>query len=114
MVEDSLVAALCGDNWLKSERRYRAMAGGFHRRLAVLACERQLAMGDEDSFTPSPPEYVPLLQRCLEARLRAAFPDPKMIFVPDDEYWEDLDDSGICTSGRDSDVTIRHGPVEAR
>lgn len=92
LVEDSLIAALCGDNWLKWERRYRVMAGGFHRRLAVLACERQLAMDDEDSFTPLPPEYVPLLQRCLETRLHAAFPDPKMIFPPDEEYWEDLDD----------------------
>lgn len=93
LVEDSLVATICGEDWLEIERRLRGMSGGFHQRLACLACDRKLAMGDDECFAPLPPEHEPALVALLELAFRQALPDPEIIMVPDDEYWPELDDA---------------------
>lgn len=93
LVEDSLVATICGEDWLETERRSRSMSGGFHRRLALLACERKLAMGDDKCFSPLPTEHEQALFALLESAFRLALPDPEIITLPEDEYWPELDDA---------------------
>jgi len=93
LVEDSLVATICGEDWLETERRSRGMSGGFHRRLALLACERKLAKGNDECFSPLPPQHEPALVAFLESAFRQALPEVEIITVPDDEYWPELDDA---------------------
>lgn len=93
LIEDSLVSALCGKEWLTAERRMRGMNGSFYRLLAVIACENKLAMGDEEYFSNLPPEYETTLIRCLEASFRTALPSPETIIQPESDDWEDLDNA---------------------
>ena len=93
LIEDSLVSALCGKEWLVAERRMREMTGGFYRLLAMIACEQKLAMGDEEFFSYLPPEYEATLIRCLEASFRAALPSPETIIQPESDDWEELDNA---------------------
>jgi hypothetical protein len=93
LIEDSLVSALCGNEWLAAEKRMRNMTGSFYRLLAMIACEKKLAMGDEEFFSYLPPEYEATLIRCLEAAFRSALPLPETIIQPDSDDWEELDNA---------------------
>lgn len=93
LIEDSLVSALCGKEWLSAERRMRGRNGGFHRLLAIIACENKLAMSDEEFFSNLPPEYEDTLIGCLEASFKMALPSPEAIIQPETDDWEALDNA---------------------
>jgi hypothetical protein len=92
VVEDQIVRAICGENWLKCERQQRMLSGNFYRRLVQIACLRHLAMGG-DAFDPLKPEFEPRLKEHLEKQFRIALPDPSIIVFPQSEYWPELDDA---------------------
>lgn len=110
-LEERLVAALCGDLWMKAEKSCRGLDESFHRRLVAEAMRLGLVCGTT-AFSPLNEHDKIELAEFLEERFRRALPAPDLIVIPDGEMWPEMDDAVIDAWERLSEKAISTGSSE--
>lgn len=110
-LEDRLVAALCGDLWINTEKSCRGLGTGFHRRLVAEALRAGLAC-DTTAFSPLNEDEKLELTGFLEDGFRRALPAPDLIVIPDGEMWPEMDDAVIDAWERLSEKATSNGTSE--
>lgn len=110
-VEEHLVAALCGDLWMKTEKSCRGLDESFHQRLVAEGIRAGLVC-DTTAFSPLNEDEKLELTNFLEERFRNALPAPDLIVIPDGEMWPEMDDAVIDAWERLSEKAINAGASE--
>lgn len=110
-LEDRLVAALCGDLWIKREKSCRGLGTGFHRRLVAEAMQADLVCGTT-AFSPLDDDQKHELAGYLEEHFRRVLPAPDLIVIPDDEMWPEMDDAILDAWERLSEKAVSNGAAE--
>ncbi|WGW05087.1 hypothetical protein [Tropicibacter oceani] len=110
-LEDRLVAALCGDLWMKTEKSCRGLGTGFHRRLVTEAMRADLVCGTT-AFSPLGDDQRHELAGYLEECFRRMLPAPDLVVIPDGEMWPEMDDAVIDAWERLSEKAVSNGAAE--
>jgi len=110
-LEDRLVAALCGDLWMKTEKSCRGLGTGFHRRLVAEAMKTDLVCGTT-AFSPLDDDQKHELAGYLEDCFRRILPVPDLIVLPDGEMWPEMDDAVLDAWERLSEKAVLNGAGE--
>jgi len=110
-VEDRLVAAFCGNRWMKTEKACRGLGTSFHQRLVAEAVNEGLAC-DTTAFSPLTEGERRDLVILLEDGFRRALPAPDLIVVPDGEMWPELDDAVLDAWEKLSEKSVSAGGSE--
>lgn len=110
-VEDRLVAAFCGDRWVKAEKACRGLGTSFHKRLVAEAV-RQGLVCDTTAFSPLTEDEKGELVVLLEDGFRRVLPAPDLIVVPDGEMWPELDDAVLDAWEKLSEKYVSAGGSE--
>ena len=110
-LEDRLVAALCGDLWMKTEKSCRGLGTGFHRRLVAEAMKADLVCGTT-AFSPLDADQKHELAGYLEDCFRRILPAPDLIVIPDGEMWPELDNAVLDAWEILSEKTMSSGAAE--
>ncbi|PWK55108.1 hypothetical protein C7455_1204 [Roseicyclus mahoneyensis] len=110
-VEDRLVAAFCGDLWLKTEKACRGLGTSFHQRLVAEAVKEGLVC-DTTAFSPLTEDEKRDLVAFLEDGFRRVLPKPDLIVVPDGEMWPELDDAVLDAWEKLSEKSVSAGGSE--
>lgn len=111
ILEDRLVAALCGDLWMKTEKSCRGLGTGFHLRLVAEAMKAGLVC-DTTAFSPLTDDQKHELSGFLEECFRHALPVPDLVVIPEGEMWPELDDAVLEAWERLSEKAVSTGAVE--
>lgn len=110
-LEDRLVASLCGDLWMKTEKSCRGLGNGFHRRLVAEAMNTDLVCGGT-AFSPLDADQKHELAGYLEDCFRRILPAPDLIVIPDGEMWPEMDDAVLDAWEMLSENTMSKGAAE--
>lgn len=110
-LEDRLVAALCGDLWIKREKSCRGLGTGFHRRLVAEAIQADLVCGTT-AFSPLDDDQKHELAVYLEQRFRQILPAPDLVVIPDGDMWPDMDDAVLDAWEELSEKAMSDGAAE--
>lgn len=110
-LEDRLVAALCGDLWIKREKSCRGLGTGFHRRLVAEAMQADLVCGTT-AFSPLDDDQKHELAGYLEERFRRMLPTPDLVVIPDGDMWPDMDDAVLDAWEKLSEKAMSDGAAE--
>ncbi|WP_226628372.1 hypothetical protein [Alloyangia pacifica] len=110
-LEDRLVAALCGDLWMKTEKACRGLGTGFHRRLVTEAMKVGLVC-DTTAFSPLNDDQKYALSGYLEDCFRRILPAPDLIVIPGGEMWPEMDDAVLDAWEHLSEKAMSKGSAE--
>lgn len=110
-LEDRLVAALCGDLWMKTEKSCRGLGTGFHQRLVAEAMKAGLVC-DTTAFSPLDDNQKHELGGYLEGCFRRILPAPDLIVIPDGEMWPEIDDAVLDAWEMLSEKAMSTGAAE--
>jgi len=96
-LEDKLVAALCGDLWIKTEKSCRGLGTSFHRRLVAEAMKADLVC-DTTAVSPLDEDQKHELAVYLEDCFRQKWRATALIVIPEGEMWPEVDE-GVLEAG---------------
>lgn len=91
-IEDGIVEAICGRDWLSAEKKLDLVNCGFHESLVRYALERKLAVGS-DNFDEISEIQMRELAKLLLVEFRKALPAASVLVFPEGEEWPALDDA---------------------